>query len=77
MANGNVAVGGGAPLDATKLNIKWRQVFTPSTYMKRIRLKTLSGSEGDYTNSLLLLVKNMLRSKLHCQKGFNFDPLLI
>ena len=29
MANGNVAVGGGNALDATKLNIKWRQVPNP------------------------------------------------
>ena len=36
---------------------------------KRIQLKP-SDSEVFYTNSLILLVKNMLRSKLHCQKAF-------
>jgi hypothetical protein len=34
---------------------------------KAFKLK-LSGNEVDYTNSLILLVKNMLCSKLHCQK---------
>ena len=29
---------------------------------------------GDYTNPLILLVKNMLCGKLHCQKGFNLNP---
>jgi len=31
----------------------------------------LSGNEFDYTNSLTILVKNMLRNKLHRQKGFD------
>ena len=39
-------------------------------YEKEIKSK-LSGNEGYYTNSSILLVKNMLCSKLHCQKGFN------
>jgi hypothetical protein len=33
--------------------------------------QTLSGNEVCSTNSLILLVKNMLYSNLHCQKGFN------
>ena len=39
-------------------------------YEKRIELK-LSGNEVSYTDSLTLLVTNMLCSKLHCQKGFD------
>ena len=31
----------------------------------------LSGNEVYYTNSLISRVKNMLFSKLHCQKGFH------
>ena len=31
----------------------------------------LSGNEVYYTNHLILLVKNMLCSEHHCQKGFN------
>ena len=34
----------------------------------------MSGNEVCYTNSLILLVKNMLCSKLHRQKGFNGIP---
>ena len=37
--------------------------------MKRELNWTLSGNEVSYTNSWMLLVKNMLRSKLGCQKG--------
>ena len=35
---------------------------------KSIRLKK-SGNEAEYTNSSILLVKNMLCSKNHCQQG--------
>ena len=38
--------------------------------MKR-ELNQNLGDEVDYTNSLILLVKNMLCSKLHDQKGLN------
>ena len=38
---------------------------------KGIELKP-SGNEGYYTNSLILLVKNMLCGKLHCQKGCDY-----
>ena len=37
---------------------------------KGVNLK-LSGTEVYYTNTLLLVVKNMLRSKLHYQKDLN------
>ena len=44
---------------------RWR---LPTLYEKMIKLK-LSGIEVYCTNSvMLLLVKNMLCSKLHCQK---------
>ena len=39
-------------------------------YERRIELN-LSGNEVYYANSPILLAKNMLCSKLHCQKGFN------
>ena len=39
--------------------------------MKRELYQNLSGNEVYYTNSSILLVKNMLCSKLHCQKGFD------
>ena len=39
--------------------------------MKRESDSNLSGNEGCYTNSLISLVKNMLRGQLHCQKGFD------
>ena len=39
--------------------------------MKTELRQILSGYEVYYTNSLMLLVKNMLRSKFHCQKDFN------
>ena len=39
--------------------------------MKRELNYRLSGNEGYNANSLILLVKNMLCSKPHCQKGFN------
>ena len=38
-----------------------------------IKFKT-TGNEAYYTNSSILLVKNMLRSKRHCQKGLNLIP---
>jgi hypothetical protein len=34
----------------------------------------LSGNEVYYTNDLILLVKDMLRGKPHCQKGFYLIP---
>jgi hypothetical protein len=37
--------------------------------MKRDSNKKRCGNEVYYTKSEILLVKNMLRSKLHCQKG--------
>jgi hypothetical protein len=37
--------------------------------MKRELNETLFGNEVCYTTSLILPVKNMLRSKLRCQKG--------
>ena len=40
------------------------------SYMKREVCQNLSGDEVDFTNTLILLVRNMLCSKLHCQKGF-------
>ena len=42
-------------------------------YEKGIKLKR-SGNDVYYTNSLILLVKNMLCSKLHRQNGFNSIP---
>ena len=42
--------------------------------MKRDLNSNLSGNQVYYTNSLLLLVKNMLCSKLYRQKGFNLNP---
>ena len=42
--------------------------------MKRELNQKLSGNEGYDANSLILLVKNMLCSKLHCQKDFNLIP---
>ena len=38
--------------------------------MERELNRNLSDNEVYYTNSSILLVKNMLCSKLHCQKGF-------
>ena len=45
-------------------------------YMKREVNQNVSGDEVYYTNSLISLVKNMLCSRLHCQKGFNLIPFL-
>jgi hypothetical protein len=42
--------------------------------MKRKLDVKLSGNEIYYPDSLILLVKNMLCSKLRCQKGFNSIP---
>jgi len=39
--------------------------------IKRESTETLSGNDVYHTNSLILLVKKMLCSKLYCQKGFN------
>jgi hypothetical protein len=39
-------------------------------YQKELN-RNPSGNEIHYTNSLMLLVNNMLCSKLHCQRGFN------
>jgi len=39
--------------------------------MKRELNLNLPGNEDYCTNSLRLLVKNMLRCKLHCQTGFD------
>ena len=39
--------------------------------MKNESNQNLSGNEVYHTNSLILLVQNMLCSKLHCQKGCN------
>jgi len=40
------------------------------SYEKGLKLKR-SGNEGYYMNSFILLVKNMLCNKLHCQKVLN------
>ena len=40
-------------------------------YLERESNQKLSGNEVYYTNSLILLVENVLCSKLHCQKGLN------
>ena len=40
--------------------------------MKRESNQHLSGNAVYYTNSFILLVKNMLCGQLHYQKGFNF-----
>ena len=42
--------------------------------MKRQLNQTLSGNKVDYPNSFILGVKNMLRSKFHCQNGFHLIP---
>ena len=42
-----------------------------SSHIKRELDCNLSGNEFEYTNDSILLVKNMLCSKLHCQEGFN------
>ena len=39
--------------------------------MKRILDQKRSGNEVYFTNSSILLVKNMLCSNLHCRKGFD------
>ena len=41
------------------------------SYMKAELNENLSGIEVYYANSLMLLVKNMLCNKRHCQKGFS------
>ena len=46
----------------------------PQSYIKRELNQNLSGDEVYYANSLILLVINMLCSKLHYQEGFN--PIL-
>ena len=38
--------------------------------MKKEWNQNLAGNEAHYTSSMKCLVKNMLYSKLHCQKGF-------
>ena len=40
--------------------------------MKRKLNQNLADNEVDYTNSWILLVHNMLCSKLRCLKGINF-----
>ena len=35
----------------------------------------ISGNEVYHKNSLMLLVKNILCSKLHCQKGFSLNNI--
>ena len=47
------------------------QRYSKGLRMKRELDSKLSSNEFSYTNSLLLLVKNMLCSKLDRQKGFN------
>ena len=48
-----------------------QQVFPSALQEKGFNLK-LSGNEVDYTNALLLPIRIMLCSKLHCQKVFRF-----
>ena len=43
-------------------------------YRKRVSIENLYSNEVDYTNALMLLIKIMLRSKLHYQKGFKLNP---
>ena len=43
-------------------------------YLKRELNSILSSDGVYYTNPLILLIKNMLCSKNHCQKGFNPIP---
>ena len=40
---------------------------------KAFQFKNTSGNEVSYTNSLILLIKMMLCSKLHCQKFFRLQ----
>ena len=40
------------------------------SYTKRVSILKTSGNEVYYTNYLILLIKMMLCSKLHCQKFF-------
>ena len=42
------------------------------SYIERELNSNLSGNEDHYTDTLILLVNNMLCSKLHCQTGFSF-----
>jgi len=42
---------------------------------KRVSISNLSGNEVYYKNALILLIKIMLCSKLHYQKGFTLRPL--
>ena len=65
-----------APDSQSLESIGWAGAMLPGDllpsilYEKGIKLN-LSGNEVDFTNSEILLVKSMLCSKLHCQKGFN------
>ena len=45
--------------------------------MKRELIQNLFGNKVYYTNSLILLVNNMLCSKLPCQKDFNLINIFI
>jgi hypothetical protein len=44
------------------------------SFIKRELNQNLSGNEVHYTNSLISQVKNMLCSKLHCQKELDLVP---
>ena len=41
------------------------------SYMEKEWNQNLAGNEAHYTSSMKCLVKNMLYSELHCQKGFD------
>ena len=57
-------------LDRPGTNAAWTSQASSGGLLCENKNKTkLHGNEVDYTNSLLLPVKNMLCSKLHFQKG--------
>ena len=65
-----VVLGGGVFL-VSEVPLYGGRFSGPGSYFKGELNQSLSGSEVYFTHSVILLVKNLLCSKLHCQKDFN------
>ena len=75
-AGGNCKLGGGGGGHECYMTMEGTprsrvSCFVLRFYMKKESNEQISSNEVDYTHYLILLVKNMLCSKLHRQKGFN------
>jgi len=59
---------------AGRMTRSWPAFSSTSTMYLRFQFKTFLAMKFTYTNALILLIKIMMCSKLHCRKGFKLNP---